>query len=111
MAAHDEGSLCLPCLEWAARVTKDLHGDERTDDLRVGGRVGEKYGVSEAQVLLRWAVQKGYPVLPKRTNPDRLRQNAGIFGFNVDDEDMAAIEAMDRGDGVAWAMGDPTKAP
>jgi 2,5-diketo-D-gluconate reductase A len=73
--------------------------------------MAQKYGVGEAQVLLRWAIQKGYPVLPKSTNPDRIRQNADIFGFNVDDEDMAAIEKMDRGDGVAWAMGDPTKAP
>jgi 2,5-diketo-D-gluconate reductase A len=41
--------------------------------------------VSEAQVLLRWAIQKGYPVLPKSTNPDRIRTDADIFGFNIDD--------------------------
>lgn len=72
--------------------------------------LAKKYGVSEAQVLLRWGVQKGYPVLPKSTNPERLRQNADIFSFNIDAGDMAAIEKMDRGDGVAWPMGDPTKA-
>jgi 2,5-diketo-D-gluconate reductase A len=69
-----------------------------------------KYGVSEAQVLLRWGVQKGYPVLPKSTNPNRLRQNADIFSFALDDADMTAIERLDRGDGVAWSVGDPTKA-
>jgi 2,5-diketo-D-gluconate reductase A len=73
--------------------------------------MAEKYGVSEGQVLLRWAIQQGYPVLPKSTHPDRIRKNADIFGFDIDDEDMAAIAKMDRGDGVAWAMGDPTKAP
>ena len=67
--------------------------------------------MSEAQVLLRWAVQKGYPVLPKSTHPDRIRRNADVFGFSIDDGDMAAIETMDRGDGVAWSTGDPTKAP
>lgn len=72
--------------------------------------MAEKYGVSEAQVLLRWAVQKGYPVLPKSTHPDRIRRNSDLFGFEIDDGDMAAIEKMDRGDGVAWAIGDPTKA-
>jgi 2,5-diketo-D-gluconate reductase A len=72
--------------------------------------LASKYGVSEAQVLLRWGVQKGYPVLPKSTNPERLRQNADIFSFTIDDTDMAAIEKMDRGDGVAWSVGDPTKA-
>jgi hypothetical protein len=42
---------------------------------------------------------------------DRIRENADVFGFDIDDEDMAAIAKMDRGDGVAWPMGDPTKAP
>ena len=73
--------------------------------------MAKKYGVSEAQVLLRWAVQKRYPVLPKSTDPDRIRRNADIFSFAIDEEDMAAIEKMDRGDGVAWATGDPTKVP
>jgi len=72
-------------------------------------RLAGKYGVSEAQVLLRWGVQKGYPVLPKSTNPDRVRQNADIFSFQIDDADMAMLEAQDRGDGVAWPEGDPTK--
>ncbi|WP_394830083.1 aldo/keto reductase [Pendulispora rubella] len=69
-----------------------------------------KYGVTESQVLLRWAIQHGYPVLPKSTNPDRIRQNADIFSFEIDQGDMTAIAAMDRGDGVAWSSGDPTKA-
>ena len=73
--------------------------------------MASRYGVSEAQLLLRWAVQKGYPVLPKSTRPDRIRQNADIFSFHIDADDMAAIEKMDRGDGIAWAVGDPTKAP
>ncbi len=72
--------------------------------------MAKKYGVSEAQVLLRWGIQKGYAVLPKSTNPDRIRQNADIFSFSIDDADMAAIETMDRGDGVAWSVGDPTRA-
>jgi 2,5-diketo-D-gluconate reductase A len=73
--------------------------------------MASKYGVSEAQVLLRWAIQKGYPVLPKSTNPDRIRQNADVFSFSIDEQDMTAIAKMDRGDGVAWASGDPTKVP
>jgi 2,5-diketo-D-gluconate reductase A len=66
-----------------------------------------KYGVTEAQVLLRWGVQKGFAVLPKSLNPDRMRQNLDLFGFEIDADDMARIAAMDRGDGVAWATGDP----
>ena len=73
--------------------------------------MAKKYGVTEAQVLLRWAVKKGYPVLPKSTNPDRIRTNADIFGFDIDEQDMAAMDKMVRGDGVAWPIGDPTKSP
>ena len=72
--------------------------------------MAQKYGVSEAQLLLRWGIQKGYAVLPKSANAARIRQNIDVFGFEIDDEDMAAIAKMDRGDGVAWSTGDPTQA-
>ena len=109
-------SSLVPLSTWRTAEGQD---SAKTDQMKVDGKQADapfkvmaaKYGVSEAQVLLRWAVQKGYPVLPKSTNPDRIRKNADIFGFDIDADDMAAIEKMDRGDGVAWAMGDPTKAP
>lgn len=69
-----------------------------------------KYGRSEAQVLLRWAVQKGFAVLPKSTHEERVRQNLDLFSFEIDAADMAAMEQMDRGGGVAWAVGDPMSA-
>lgn len=69
--------------------------------------LAKKYGVTEAQILLRWGVQKGYPVLPKSTDPERLRKNADLFSFHIDENDMRAIEKMDRGAGVAWSIGDP----
>ncbi len=72
--------------------------------------MAEKYGVAEAQVLLRWAVQSGYAVLPKTANRERMRQNIDLFSFEIDEADMKEIEGMDRGGGVAWATGDPTTA-
>jgi len=71
-------------------------------------RMAEKYAVSEAQVLLRWAIQNGYAVLPKSASKERARQNIDLFSFAIDNDDMAAISLMDRGDGVAWAHGDPS---
>ena len=59
-------------------------------------------------MLLRWGVQQGYAVLPKSTNPERIVQNADLFSFSLDDQDMASIAQMDRGTSVAWAIGDPT---
>ena len=64
-------------------------------------------GVTEAQLLLRWGVQSGFPVIPKSLNPDRMRNNADLFGFTIPDEMMQEIATFDRGDGVAWATGDP----
>lgn len=72
--------------------------------------MANRYGVSEAQVLLRWAVQSGYAVLPKTTNRARMLQNLDLFSFEIDDDDMAQIANMDRGGGVAWSTGDPTAA-
>jgi 2,5-diketo-D-gluconate reductase A len=94
------------------------HDSAKTDAMKADGQradspfklLAKKYGVSEAQVLLRWAIQKGYPVLPKSTNTERMQQNADLFSFHIDEGDMAEIAQMDRGDGVAWPVGDPTKA-
>ena len=94
------------------------HDSGKTDAMRSDGQrpdspfkaMAKKYGVTEAQLLLRWGVQKGFSVLPKSTNPDRLRQNADIFSFSIDAGDMAAIAKMDRDAAVAWGLVDPAKA-
>lgn len=71
--------------------------------------IAGKHGVSDAQVLLRWGIEKGYPVLPKSRNPQRIRQNFDLFSFTLDAEDIAQLDAMDRGDGLAWTQGEPTR--
>lgn len=53
------------------------------------------HGVSTAQVVLRWHVQKGHVVLPKSTHPERMRQNMNLGGFSLSDAEMAAIDALD----------------
>ncbi|MCH9685456.1 MAG: aldo/keto reductase [Deltaproteobacteria bacterium] len=108
-------SSLVPLSTW--RAAKG-HDSAKTDAMKADGQradspfkaMAAKYGVSEAQVLLRWAVHKGYAILPKSTNPERVRQNIDLWSFTIDDDDMRAIEAMDRGDGVAWSVGDPTKS-
>ena len=54
-------------------------------------------GVTPAQVCLAWQVQRGHTIVPKSTNPARLRENlaAGAGGFTLTDEQMAAITALD----------------
>ncbi|XP_029310726.1 uncharacterized protein LOC115023676 [Cottoperca gobio] len=50
-----------------------------------------------AQVLLRWAVQQGVPVLPKSSSPDRIKDNARLFDFTLSDTDMGRLSALDYG--------------
>lgn len=68
-----------------------------------------KYGVSEAQFLLGWGVQNGFAVLPKSLNPERMRQNIDFGGLEISEEDMQFIHTLDRGNGIAWSVGDPTQ--
>jgi diketogulonate reductase-like aldo/keto reductase len=67
----------------------------------------EKYAVSEARILLRWAVQQNIPVIPKSISPDRMKLNLDVFCFELDEEEMNAFRALDKGKSVAWATGNP----
>ena len=69
-------------------------------------RMSKKYGVSEAQILLKWGLQKGYVILPKSSDENRIRENFDL-SFQIDDSDMKEISTMDKGDGIAWPNGDP----
>ena len=104
-------SSLVPLSTWRVEEGQD---SAKTEEMKADGGVflemAKKYGVSEAQLLLRWGVQNGYAVLPKSLNPDRMLQNINLFGFEIDDGDMAKIRTMDRGEGVAWATGDPSTA-
>ena len=53
---------------------------------------------SPAQVLLRWAVQKGMAVVPKTTSVGRMEENANIFDFTLSSEEMEALDSLDRGE-------------
>ncbi|XP_067657245.1 aldo-keto reductase family 1 member B1-like [Haliotis asinina] len=59
--------------------------------------IGKKYGKSSAQVILRWGIQRGYALVPKSTNPSRLAQNMDIFDFELSEDDMKAMLALDKG--------------
>lgn len=107
-------SSLVPLSSWRAAEGQDSAKTEAmiSDGARADSpfkAMAGKYGVAEAQVLLRWAIQKGFAVLPKSTDPERVRQNIDLFSFGIDASDMEVIAGMDRGDGVAWAVGDPIR--
>ena len=57
-----------------------------------------------AQVLLRWCVQRGIPVITKSTHRDRLAENAEIFDFELAAPDMEELDALDRSGGTRAAL-------
>jgi 2,5-diketo-D-gluconate reductase A len=71
-------------------------------DRRIAAVAG-KHERSPAQVLLRWALQRGTVVIPKSANHDRIRSNAQVFDFTLDADDLAALDALDRTGGTDGA--------
>ena len=59
--------------------------------------IGQKYGKTAAQVVLRRNIRRGVVVIPKTVHEDRMRQNFDVFDFDLSDEDMAKIKTMDIG--------------
>ncbi|CAK5265792.1 unnamed protein product [Mycena citricolor] len=72
--------------------------------------IAEKHKREPAQVLLRWSLQKGFVPLPKSETPSRIHANTKLYDFQLDEEDMSALDAMDQGkDGaISW---NPVNAP
>lgn len=58
--------------------------------------LGTKYAHTPAQVGLRWATQKGISVIPKSVHPDRIKSNADIFDFTIEQEDMDLIDTLNE---------------
>jgi diketogulonate reductase-like aldo/keto reductase len=67
-------------------------------------RVAERAGRTPAQVLLRWSLQRDLPVIPKSTHRERIEENAQIFDFELADEDMAELDALDETGGTDRAL-------
>ncbi|MGH3282639.1 MAG: aldo/keto reductase [Trebonia sp.] len=67
-------------------------------------KVAENAGRTPAQVLLRWCLQHGVPVIPKSTHRERIAENARVFDFTLSGEDMAALDALDKTKGTDAAQ-------
>ena len=76
--------------------TGELLGDS------VISEIAGAHGVSSAQVILRWNPQKGVVVIPGSSNPDHIRENTEIYHFSLTEDEMARMDALDRGEKHDW---------
>lgn len=63
------------------------------------GRVAERHGATPAQAVIAWHLHHGLSVIPKSADPGRLAENFGALDLRLDEEDLAAIDALDAADG------------
>ena len=67
-------------------------------------RIARRHGRTPAQVLLRWCIERGIPVIPKSTHRERIAENAQLFDFRLSDQDIAELDALDRTGGTDRAL-------
>lgn len=65
-------------------------------------RIAATHNKSVAQVILRWDLQRGVVVIPGSSNPDHMKENISIFDFELSDEEMAQIAALNRNEKHDW---------
>ena len=64
--------------------------------------IARNHKVTSAQVILRWNLQKGVVVIPGSSNPEHIRENLDLFDFQLTDEEMEQINALDRNEKHDW---------
>jgi len=70
--------------------------------------IGDKYGKTVAQVILRWHLQRGIVVIPKSTHLERMKENFNVFDFELAQEDMGVISKLDKNESSFFSHQDPS---
>ena len=69
------------------------------DDDTITG-IAQAHGKTPAQTILRWHLQLGNVVIPKSVTPERIRENFDLFDFELSEQEMDMIGALDRGERI-----------
>lgn len=72
------------------------HGDAGLINEPIFTKLAKKYGKTNVQIILRWHIQKEHIVFPKSTNPQHLKDNIDIFDFELTNDEMKQIDALDK---------------
>lgn len=106
--------------QWSAQENMEKHGVKMEAWAPFGeGRnnlfsnevlvsIGKKYNKSSAQVMLRWLIQRGVIVACKSTHIERMQENINIFDFELTEEDMNSIKALDTSNSLFFSHNDPS---
>jgi diketogulonate reductase-like aldo/keto reductase len=70
------------------------------------GEIAARYERTPAQVLIRWGLQRDMVVLPKSTNPRRIRENADVFDFSLSKTDIELLDSLDENLRTGWDSSD-----
>lgn len=70
--------------------------------------IGDKYGKTVAQVILRWHLQRGIVVIPKSTHLERMKENFNVFDFELAQEDIDVISKLDKNESSFFSHQDPS---
>ena len=73
------------------------HGDRNLIEENLFTKLGQKYGKTNAQIILRWHIQEGTVVFPRTMNPVHMKENFDIFDFELTTEEMNEIRKLDNG--------------
>jgi len=95
-----ENSIIVQCYSPLVRATKFEDPDLM--------KIAHKYNKTGAQILVRWALQQGFSVIPKSNNPTRIKENCAVYDFEINQTDIEALNALYSNEIVCW---DPTKTP
>ena len=64
--------------------------------------MASKYNKTPAQILIRWALQKGVVVIPKSSNKERIKENADVFDYELSEEDMNTLDSLNQNLRTSW---------
>ena len=83
---------CIKLMSWYPLG----HGDKSLMEEPVFASLGEKYGKSPSQIILRWHTQMGFAVIPGSKNVAHIKDNFDILDFSLSDDEMQKIAALDK---------------